>query len=82
MKRTLTALVASVALGSAGIAGAATTGLLPFSNSGVTCLFGNGPQGKGVACIQSSGKGYAVTLTHTKVVVWINGRSVFQRHQP
>lgn len=52
-------------------------------HSGVTCGFGTGPQGRGVACIQTSRKGYVVTLTHSRVMVTRqDGEVVFRASQP
>jgi hypothetical protein len=59
-------LIAGVVLGSAGT-GVAATQLVYV---------------KGVACLRSDQKGYAVTLTHTKVIVWRGTRRVFFRRQP
>lgn len=66
----IAALIAGIVLGSALPVGAATTNLLPFKAAGVLCYFGNGPQGRGTACGLGTGRGYGVTVTNRKVLVW------------
>ncbi|MDX6439828.1 MAG: hypothetical protein QOF45_2411 [Gaiellaceae bacterium] len=84
MKRTLAAFVAGLTFGATGIGVAATTGIIKVvTNSGATCYFGTGPQGRGVLCNRSDKKGYMATVTQTKVLVWKqNGAIVFFRRQP
>jgi hypothetical protein len=74
-------LVAGVVLGSAGT-GIAATQLVYVKRAGVVCGFGTGPHGRGVACLRSDQKGYAMTLTHTQVIVWRGKQRVFFRKQP
>ncbi len=51
--------------------------------AGVLCGFGTGPQGKGVACALDNGRGYKVTLTRTRVIVWTqNDTKAYTRRQP
>jgi hypothetical protein len=81
MKGKVAALVAGAVLGSAGT-GLAATQLVYVNRAGVLCGFGTGPHGRGVACILSNQKGYEVTLTQTKAIVWNGKRRVFFRRQP
>lgn len=81
-KRTLAALTAGIVLGSTGTAVAAGK-LIYVKHAGVICAFGAGPQGRGAACLLSDKKGYGVTVTKTRVLVWkdSNSRIVFSRRQ-
>jgi hypothetical protein len=74
-------LAAGFILGSAGT-GVAATHLVYVNRAGVVCGFGTGPQGRGTACLRSDQKGYAVTLTQTKVIVWKGTHRMFFRRQP
>ena len=79
------AILAVVAVISTATAAASTSGVNWWAiHSGVTCGFGTGPIGEGVACVQTSQKGYGVSLTHTRVVVTrlSDHRVVFSRQQP
>jgi hypothetical protein len=81
MRGKAAALVVGVVLGSAGT-GVAATQLVYVKRAGVVCGFGTGPHGRGVACLRSDQKGYAVTLTQTRVIVWRGKQRVFVRRQP
>lgn len=83
MKRLIAGLVAGAVLATAGAGIAAKSGLVWFARAGVTCAYGVGPQGRGAACSKTDGKGYGVTVTGKKVLVWnANGKIVFARAQP
>jgi hypothetical protein len=84
MKRMLATFLAGLTLGATGVGVAATSGIIKtVTNSGASCYFGTGPQGRGVACTRSDEKGYGATVTQTKVLVWKkNGAIVFMRPQP
>lgn len=79
---TLVALAAGLLLGGGGTAVAANQGLIWATHAGVTCGFGTGPHGRGVACVQTSQRGYGATVTGTEVLVWKGSRIVFKRQQP
>ena len=49
MNRTVATFLAGLTLGATGVGLAATTGIIKtVTNSGATCYFGTGPQGRGV----------------------------------
>lgn len=75
---------AAAALAAGILATVAYAGVVQWTRTaGVTCGFGTGPHGRGVACSLSSGTGYAVTLTRGEVIVWApDGHKAFQHRQP
>lgn len=75
----VTAVVAAIALVYATAAVARGTALIWVTHAGVTCGYGTGPQGRGVACTRTDKVGYGVTLTEGKVIVWRGDKVVFER---
>lgn len=76
------AVTAALVLATAGTA-VATTHLFWVKRAGVLCAFGTGPQGRGVACAPASKRGYAVTVTDRKALIWrvTDGKIVESRAQ-
>jgi hypothetical protein len=78
MKRVIAALLAGVVLGSAAVAGAAST--WRYEGKGIHCTSSGGP---GVVCIRADAKGYGVGFSRHSVVVQDGkGRAIFTRYQP
>jgi hypothetical protein len=82
IKGLVAGLAAGIALGAAGTAVAGGGVTIWETHAGITCGFGSGPHGRGVACAQTFRRGYGATVTRTEVLVWRDSRVVFERLQP
>jgi hypothetical protein len=79
MKRVIAALIAGIAVGASGVAGAATMGW-SHKQDGIWCKSVSGS----IACIPTTARGYGVAISRDAILVMDiqSEKKVFVRYQP